>query len=326
MRAIESKIQEYFSEINIKLTTKPAEHLVHQYADFVEIISLFSNENYLSKSDILDRFIDQSILKKANEDLDRAERNDSNETFINGIFNLILDRTYLYNKDYPFEILDNKIKLLPKSIINDRHKIYIMLLISSNLSLFSLFQPELTSEFETLCYNVLKWYLPSDAKVIEFGKNCVLIGNAKQKITQLATELNVEIDTKTLNQIPDSNKQERGLDIVGWIPSGDFIPNTLWIFCQCACGKDWTDKLTETRRYNLYYRFHRNKPVHTLFIPYSLIDIQSSYFYQSDEIPLETLLFERKRILTNIRSTDFFNLLKSKQIVEKAIETEEDIL
>lgn len=326
MKKFESKLLKYFSKINIKLDPKPATYLVHQYADFVELVSLFSNDNYVSKSDILDRFIDQGILSKDSDDTERARINDSNEEFINRIFNVLADRAFLFRSDYPFDFTTNKIKLLSKDTISERHKIYLLLLISSNLNVFSIFQPELTTEFETICYNVLKCYLPSNAKVIEFGKNCSYSGNAKQKITQLASELNVEIDTKTLSQIPHTNQQERGLDIVGWIPSGDTIANTLWIFCQCACGKDWPDKLSETRRYNLYYRFHRNKPLHALFIPYSLIDLQSSYFYQSDEIPIETLLFERKRIINHIQSTDFFNLLKSKQIVDKAIEAEEDIV
>ena len=326
MRKFEDKITEYFAKVNIKFKSKPATYLLHQYADFVELVSLFSNDNYVTKSDILDRFIDQSILKKESADANRAKNNDANEAFINRIFDIISDRVYLFKNDYPFEFSESRIKLLSRDIINERHKVYFLLLISSNLDIFSIFQPELTTEFETICYNVLKCYLPINAKVIEFGKNSTYSGNAKEKITQLAAELSVEIDAKTLNQIPDENKQERGLDIVGWIPSGDLIPNTLWIFCQCACGKDWTDKLSETRRYNLYYKFHRNKPVHTLFIPYSLIDVQNSYFYQSDEIPVETLFFERKRIINGIQSTEFFDKLKCKLLVEKAIETEEDIV
>ena len=36
---------------------------------------------------------------------------------------------------------------------------------------------------------------------------------------------------------------DKGLDIVGWVPVADSMPNRLLVFGQCACSKeDWTDK------------------------------------------------------------------------------------
>lgn len=328
----ESKLSRYFSNINIKLLTKPARHIKHQYSDYIEVISLFSSDNFLSTSDILDRFKDEGIIVKKDSninqednDADRAEDNDIDEVFINQIFGIIIDRVSLYKDDYPFEIYDNN-KIKRKQNLTQKHKIYLFLLISSNLSLFSMFQPELTSDFEMVSFQALKNFLPAHAVVKSFGKNSEYTGIAKDKITQLAGEMNLEIDYSSLNQISDEGVQERGLDLVGWIPFDDNNPNTLSFFCQCACGKEWYKKLTESRRYENYYRFYRNKPIHTFFIPYSLIDYQKSCFYQSDEITVETLVFERKRILNYIVDEAFFEACNSKLVVDKCISTEEDIV
>jgi len=63
-----------------------------------------------------------------------------------------------------------------------------------------------------------------------------------------------------------------------------------------------------------------------LFIPYSLINYQNSNFYQADELSVDTLLFERKRILFYLTEIDFFNDCDSKALIEKCISFEEDIV
>ncbi|WP_439558409.1 hypothetical protein [Dyadobacter sp.] len=324
------KLQDYFLNLNITINgdNKPSQHLTHLYADYVEVISLFSNNNYVSSTDVLDRFIDEGIIKKRKKnDEDQAESNDNHESWINQIFQVIVDRVHLYESDYPFETLDNnKIRLRNQHLFTNRSKLYLFLLLASNLNVFSEFEPELTSEFEMVSFEALKMFLPPHAVVKSFGKNSDYQGSAIQKIRSLASDLKVITDEQFIAMISERGNQERGLDLIGWIPYLDNVPNSFALLAQCACGKKWFSKLNESRRFEKYYKFHCNKPIHSMFIPYSLINYQNSEFYQADEFTVETLVFERKRILNFIVNDRFFDSYDSKLLVEKCLLFEEDVV
>lgn len=323
---IENKIQHYFSAVNIKMSSKPSAHLTHLYADYLEAVSLFSNSNYVSSSDLIDRFRDEGLITRKKNDEEQAEDNDRHEQWVNQIFQIAVERKILFQDDYPFALLgNNKIKLKPLSALNNRNKLYLFLLASSCLHLFGIFEPELTKEFELVCCETLLKFLPSHAIVKPFGKNTCYNGTAIEKINNLAKDLKIKVDDIYINKISKRGNQDRGLDIIGWIPFDDNVANFLSVLCQCACSKEWHKKLNETRKYENYYKFRGNKPVHAMFIPYALINYQDLDFHQSDEITA-SLLFERKRILNYVTDDAFFNRLTSKAIIDKCIEYEEDIV
>jgi len=325
-RTLDVKLQKYFSAVIIKMNSFPAKHFTHLFADYLEVVSLFSKNNYISSTDLIDRFRDEGIIIRKKNDDEQAEDNDKQEQWASQIFDIIVEREILFNNDYPFELLgNNKIKLKSSVTFNNRQKLYLFLLLSSCLYLFEIFESELTKEFESVCFEALSKFLPTHSIVKSFGKNSDYSGTAVQKITQLANDLKIKVNDSYITKISSRGNQERGLDIIGWIPFQDSVANFLSILCQCACGKEWYKKLQETRRYENYYVFHCNKPIHAMFIPYSLINYQKSDFHQADEIT-GTLLFERSRILNFVSDDTFFNTLASKTIVERCIAYEEDIV
>jgi hypothetical protein len=109
------------------------------------------------------------------------------------------------------------------------------------------------------------------------------------------------------------------------MPFDDNIPNMLVILCQCACGKEWYKKQHETARYEKYLRFKTLKPVHSLSIPYSLIN-SNNHFHQSDEITRDLLILERKRIVEMMNDFNYFQKSYSYRIVEECILYQEDIV
>ena len=126
--------------------------------------------------------------------------------------------------------------------------------------------------------------------------------------------MDLEIDDYELNQVGERNNKERGLDIIGWIPFEDKCGNKIIFLCQCACGKQYESKQHDTRRFENYLNFYKTKPQHTMFIPYSLINVRSKKFYHSDHIEKDYLIFERKRILEyhndkNFEETESFKLV-----------------
>ena len=326
MKSFEDNLEEQFSNFKVLVPNFPRD-FEHFYADFIELIALFSNKSFVTASDIIDRLKDEGELRKA-EDQDKmtvSEENDKNEAWINSIFKIIEERSALFDTDYPFDHGNNRIILTER--LTTRHQVYIFLLISSNLQLFQKVRSSLTTDFEVVSYYALKSYLPAQAIVKQFGKRSDYSGNAKEKIRNLAKDLNVEVREHEMENISDRNNQERGLDVIGWIPFGDKCPNFFTVLAQCACGKDWASKHHDTKRYIHYLRFYRLKPFHALFIPYSLVGKSGgTRFYRSDDVEEGTLIFDRKRITELFLSETDFNGLESKRVVEECIMYVEDIL
>ncbi|MDR2064929.1 MAG: hypothetical protein LBP85_04385 [Prevotellaceae bacterium] len=130
--------------------------------------------------------------------------------------------------------------------------------------------------------------------------------------------MNLTADENYLQIVSSNGTQDLRLDIVGWLPFGDNIGNHISVFGQCACGKEWNKKISDTRRYNLFINHYLSPIIHSVFIPYSLINYNYSTFYEHHEL-CGILLFERKRILSFINNENIYDMLNSKEIVERCI-------
>lgn len=282
------------------------------FADFVELLVIFSKGDGIAYGDIQDRFFGEPDEKNS------SERNDADEFFIDGIFSLIEERRDLYGDQYPFEVGKEQIITLKRDLTIPQ-KLYLFLLMASSLNIFKSFNAEITTDFEMVSYEAIKSFLPN-AKVKSFGKLSEYKGNAKEKIRTLANDIglptNYDIDC-----VGERNVQERGLDIVSWIPFEDNCQNKIIFFCQCACGKQFESKQHDIRRFEHYYCFYRTKPQRTLFVPYALINPNDGKFYHSDYIEEDYLVFERLRIISLAkRKDDVLTLLKSACLVERCIQ------
>lgn len=283
------------------------------YADFVELLAVFSKGDGIAHGDILDRFFGEP-----GED-NSSERNDANESFVDEIFSLIEERKFLYGNLYPFDFGDEQtIRLKENPSISQ--KLYLFLLFSSSLDIFKSFNSEITTDFEIVSFETIRSFLPN-AIVKHFGKHSEYRGTAKDKIKKLADDIGLLTDDYEIGNINERNNQERGLDIVSWLPFDDQCQNKVIFFCQCACGKQYESKQHDIRRYEHYYRFYRTKPQRTLFVPYSLINPKEKKFYHSDYVEDDYLLFERLRIINLAKQKeDVLSLLKSACLIERCIQ------
>ncbi len=177
--SLNKKIEKLFADFKIGIPNIPKHHH-HLYADYVELIALVANSQ-ITRADILDRLQDEGVdLSKEDEEdnrnndelfSDQSEIKDKQEQWINEIFQVINYRNLLFLSEYPFEFKNNA--LILKNKLSDKNKIYLTLLIASNLNYFKPLQPELTSEFETVSYQSLKNFMPKNAVVRQTGKNGV---------------------------------------------------------------------------------------------------------------------------------------------------------
>lgn len=326
MRDFQAKLVEQF--VNFKIGVPNfSKHEEHLYADYIELVALFSARDFVTATDILDRLKDEGNVVKSDDldDEDAAEKNDENETWINELFGVLEQRSIVYGNDYPFDLSHNKI-VLTENIVH-KHKVYLYMLISSNLNLFSSVSTSLTSDFETVSYYALLNYLPGRSKVKQFGKQSEYEGSAIQKIRHLADDLNMSINEHEINNVSEKNMQERGLDLIGWIPFSDDCPNMIVVLGQCACGKSWFSKYHDTKRFANYLNFYKLRPISAMFIPYSLVGKHSgSRFYRSDDIEDNSLLFERKRITELFPNETQFQDLESRQVIDMCLTYVEDII
>ncbi len=306
-----------------------SQHHHHLYADYCELITLFSNGDYVTPTHFVSRLSNDGIQVIDDIENDTGDEigalndqlDDRKEAWGLEVFLILSERATIFGDNYPFEVDDTKIVL--KNTIQPIQKIYLMLLLSSSLKHFPILSPRLTTEFEQVSFVALKNYLPNHAEVKHFGKNTDYSGSAIKKIRSLAAEMGLDVVERELESVSPRNNQEEGLDLVGWIPFSDKIPSMVSLFGQCACGKKWHSKQNETRRYEVFLNFYRIKPIHALFVPYAIGQL-NGLFHQSKEINEGSLVFDRKRITDLIEDADFFNDLESKEIVQKFIDFEED--
>lgn len=282
------------------------------FADFVELLVIFSKGDGVAYGDIQDRFFGEP-----DED-NSSEGNDGNESFIDSIFRLIGERSALYGDQYPFEVEEKQVVKL-KVGLSLSQKLYLFLLMSSSLSIFKSFNSEITTDFEIVSYEAIKSFLPN-AVAKPFGKSSLYQGTAKEKIKKLADDIGLPTDDDEIECIGERNVQERGLDVVSWIPFEDKCQNKIVFLCQCACGKQYESKQHDIRRYEHYYRFYKTNPQRVLFIPYALINPNNWKFYRSDCIEDNYLIFERLRIINLAKQKEnVLSSLKSTCIVERFI-------
>lgn len=301
----------------------------HSYADVSELICIISN-GFVSSNDILNRI--KTNCKISNEDQKKldgniglldAENSDNEESWLTVVFEYLELRSKIYDESYPFIVEKNGLRIKSKELSNSQ-LIYIYLLIASSLEFFDKIKPVLTKEFEILSEHVLTQFLPQ-AIVYGFGSNTKFRGNAQTKIKDLAKELNVDIRDRIIAQISRYNSKEEGLDVVGWIPFTDNNPNTIIVLGQCACGQNWVNKQNETKRYDRFYDAYILPFIHALFLPHDLRNNKGKFDLDKD-ININTLVFERRRIIELSKNFDFNNDFKSKKFIEKYVEYQEDIV
>ncbi len=326
--SFEEKLQE---EINDSLkiiapNTKKTHpwYLSHLHADFIELKCLFwAKEEWLTHIDVVGHYKDsdqgKDEQKNSNEvGSDASDNDDRLLSQITEIFITLKERETLLKIDYPFDLdrKNNYIRL--KTELNEKHLLYIKLLLDSNLNNFPKLQHILTKDFEKISANALKEYFPN-AIIAELGKNSTYKGNTKEKIKALAKDLNVSIIQEEVDKLSPTATQEKGLDLLAFFPFEDKIASTVILLAQCACGKKWPSKTNETGNYESFLNFYKQKPLHSMFIPYYLSSEQNG-FHQSESLS-NKIVFERKRIIEFVNDYSDFKNLESYQIVQKATQT-----
>jgi hypothetical protein len=338
MSEFEDKLKEQFKNWKLKISSNHRpKNSIYLYVDFVELMALFSNGSTISDSDVFERFKEDEIIRYKSshdtiEDNDstRAGRNDDDWEFVTDIFELVRLRSDSFSDMYPFEFdfQDNIFSLKLKGNINIIRKIYLNLLICSNLDSFPKLKHILSAEFESLSKEVIKSLLKG-WQVLSTGKNPEINGDALTKIKKLEKLLRIDINSRYVSENLITGNQEYGLDLIAWKDFNDSVANKLILLIQCTCEKEWFKKTNDTRSWENFYYYQKIKPYHSLVVPYDLIDGNTNNFFDLNKIKdNDVLIIDRQRIMNEINNIEleFYNILISKKIINKCIETQESLV
>jgi len=303
----------------------------HISCDYIELLALVNNSDIFSIEDIRDRFFEDGEIHVPENESDEnlgsmvAETDEKWTSQILGWFNTLIIRQNLYSDFYPFIINTDTIQL--KEELTNKHKLYLFLLLNSNLKYIKE-TSNLTADFEELSLIAFTKYLPSSAKVYRFGKSMTAnryTGHITKKINKLAEDL--KFSPKYKPHFFDVNDNgDGGLDIVSWIPfDNDENQNNIQVFLgQCATGKEWNKKQWEPCKMTNYIDFQAN-PQNVIFIPYDGRNINREF--EEEGRMLKNIYFDRIRLLYLLENEEtLLNGLNSINIVNNAIEFQEDLV
>jgi hypothetical protein len=109
----------------------------------------------------------------------------------------------------------------------------------------------------------------------------------KRKIEKLADELN-----ERFCEAPAARFNDRGLDVVGWIPFSDKRSGQVVVLLQCAAGHNWRNKLPVPLDAWLQYVHWACNPLKAFAVP-CVVDERDWHEMSKDK----GMLFDRVRIL-----------------------------
>lgn len=308
----------------------------YAWADFVELLCMLNKDHEVSKADVIDRIKERRDLGEGLEDdpsagPTAAEKKDIHPLRAANFFTHLQYRAGAFGDSYPFDVSAGGDLVSMKGGITTAQKLYIFLLVSSNLRYV---KPEyrvtLTTSFETVSHQALKRLLPDAAEVHVFGANELrtgrYAGSKWEKINRLAKDIREDLKVKETHY-KSNDMGDQGLDLVAWVPFEDKAQGLLLAFAQCACtSEDWSKKQGSSSRaaWNSTLTF-MVFPLNLVFIPIAFRD-SFGLWHQPQKIH-ESVVIDRVRLLYLLRGrTNFFEADPSYQIVKEILEEREALV
>lgn len=304
------------------------------WADYVELSCLISTDKEISLSDMLVIVSDEGHDSPERGSDETGEQEDAFYRDFLDIFKYLENRAHILDDAYPFSFVDGDTIAIDLGKLAAKHLLYLFLLYSSNLSLFT--KPEqqrLTKSFESISRYILKQIYPSyHVEVFGTASNPGDIfhgGKLIDRFEKLAQCLHTDVRSATKkNARYNQASGDGGLDLVGFIQLDDpkaevpFIPVC---FAQCACSVEkWKEKQGAIKFDEWNQRFEQLAHYcEFVFVPFSLRGPDGKW---SDEeadrmtvIPIDRIRFLH---IASAKGEDFtfFETSDAYQAVQESIE------
>lgn len=305
------------------------------WCDYLELLCLTEYRGFLTKGEVIDSVFNEGkgMIPPADEaddedddegDEDSAlspddaladqlaamgsltgQRNDRHERLVVDWFNHLATRSETLGELYPFEADSTRNTLKVKTALAPAHKLYLCLLLASNLRLFSpALRTKLTADFEHICLEAQKLLFPlaldgARAETHLFGKNPTgggpFTGSLSEKLQTLGSLVQAKkVDTDFIRA---NNSGDSGIDLVSVMRfDNDNAFGLPLVLSQCACSyQDWKKKQYDhsPKRYRHMGLFDVDY-FRLIFIPFFYRD-QKGQWFEIAEIHLSVI--DRLRLM-----------------------------
>lgn len=319
------------------LETLPRTGIRHSWADYVELLCLFNIDREMSKDVLVDRFKEgqdtgDSLDDETDDDEDAAvaaepetdePADEKLDAKAEDLFRHLKYRESAFGRKYPFAVdMDHRRITLERTTGPSR--LYLFLLLASNLRYFNSLTHRLTTDFETVSRIALGRMLPKVAKVYLFhgaGRSGRYKGHLFTKLALLAGDL-YETMTVEEDDFEDGDVGDGGLDLIGWVPMPDNSPGLLLCLAQCACTDKWVKKQRETMAINEVMTVKGN-PARLTFIPFCFRKPNGEWFSKHK---VETVVLDRLRLLHLLNTSRQYQRLESFKKIGDLIEGTEPLI
>jgi hypothetical protein len=301
------------------LDTLPRLNQTHQWADYVELLALTSEDKSYSQAQLQDTEGEIEDVAVDMEDVDFDEEtissdpdfNIENSRNFNGdeklnrrwadIKTCLHSRHLRLGDAWPFELKDD-VLYATASLQNSLHRLYTALLLASALKyILKTRHKDITTSLEEIGYRLFCYLMPMSQTawiVKPFGAH-QRIANSYQgtlfnKISQLAKDLNTQCVAQR-DDFKPGDSGDGGLDLVAWHPMGDKLGYIPIAFAQCGCSlDDLKHKQLEAHPANWRNKIQlQNPPTNYYFAPHDLRQNSGRW----DEQLGEVIMLDRARII-----------------------------
>lgn len=297
----------------VQLETLPTSALFNQHiwVDYIELLCLVNVDREVSKADLSDRFRDRKDLGEVEggpediDDLTPEKENDKWEERTEDWFRHLSYRAGVFKAFYPFRLSDDGNVLLVQTSQTTKRKLYVSLLLSSNLGRITSHKDALTRSFELLSAEALKTCLPPQAQIHVFGTSAAANGRYRGNLWTKIQKLARDLREQTLipeNKFSKEDSGDNGLDIVGWVPFSDSDDNNsrLIVFGQCACTEEWVTKQHSSSADRWRQVISLKAPSNNVaFIPFCFRDANGTWHKPQD---ICSILVDRPRFIHLLRN------------------------
>ena len=294
--------------VNLENTPDDPKYLQHYYVDFLELIVLTQDKYGIEKDNIKTKL-----------------GCDDKEIF--DYYEHIKFRMGNYSDSYPF-VFDGQDSIRLSDDLSDPQKLYIFLLLCSCSSYIEN-NILLRQDFEYVCNEAFKQYLPENAMCFIFGKSGLdnerYKGKLVEKLTLLAKDMKIKTRFKP-EKFAVQDSGDGGLDLVAWVPfNGDELFKYIQLyFCQCATGRNWVSKQAEPDKVNNYLDIVDGYSK-AIFIPFDGRSCDNTHY--EENVITVPIFYDRLRIIKLLGDCAIITKIKSHEsLVIPAIEYFEDIV
>ncbi|WP_277657141.1 hypothetical protein [Seleniivibrio woodruffii] len=298
----------------------------NEFADYIELVCLASNDAEVSVADILD-FLNDNMrdLKTDVENIpnDRLTKRDNKTHIIKECFKYIEKRKDSFGVYYPFNISDgNSISINTEKLTNPE-KLYIYLLFCSNLKYINRHDsPFFTSYFELLSKKAISYIVNNTFRIYLVGKGAAsdpefALGSKKEKFNKIMN-LCCWKPGNGFDDIPEKDVGEGGIDILAIGPSFEKVSNNFVYIAQCACTAEWENKQLHISIDSLSRFFCINHSyIQIIIIPLMFRNLENDW-YQKHRLAAGVLI-DRLKLLKYLPCDDCYNCITSHDILKKYI-------